>query len=173
MLEPVFYDCEASALEGVPIEIGWAWVDDAKRSLISESHLVLPPPEWSIESLWDPDAQKLHGITLSGLRAQGRPVGDIARRMNQALAGRELFSDDPHDRAWLRLVFEAAGLEPTFTIRETDARLFISRLAADRCIDADAYARARESATQREPRRHRAEADARHLATLWWIIAAA
>jgi DNA polymerase III epsilon subunit-like protein len=171
MPRPVFYDCEASALEGVPIEIGWAYVDDTTRAVVSESHLILPPPQWSIESLWDPDAQKLHGITLSQLQAQGKPVGEIAERMNQALGGRELFSDDPHDRAWLRLVFAAAGFEPAFAIRDMDARRLISRLAAESGIDADTYARARDAAAQRTPRRHRAEADARHLAMLWQIVA--
>jgi len=37
----------------------------------------------------------------------------VSRR---ALSGRELFSDDPHDDAWLHLLFEAARLEPAFTI---------------------------------------------------------
>ena len=52
--------------------------------------------------------------------------------MNTVLSGRELFSDALQDEAWLRLLFDAAGLDPTFTIRRTDARILISQVAADR-----------------------------------------
>jgi hypothetical protein len=57
---PVFYDFEASALDGCPIEIGWAWFDGT--SVRAESHLILPDPIWQIESSWDNRAQELHGI---------------------------------------------------------------------------------------------------------------
>jgi hypothetical protein len=36
---PVFYDCEASDLEGYPIEVGWAFTDLGSGALVSESHL--------------------------------------------------------------------------------------------------------------------------------------
>jgi hypothetical protein len=62
--------------------------------------------------------------------------------MNMALGGRELFSDAPQDEAWLRLLFDAAGCEPSFTIRRTDARVLISHAAADRGLDEAAYAHA-------------------------------
>ena len=49
--------------------------------------------------------------------------------MNAALDRRELFSDAPQDEAWLRLLFNAAGLDPIFTIRQTDGSYFRS------CVD--------------------------------------
>jgi hypothetical protein len=94
---PVFYDCEASCIGGLPIEIGWAFADVSTGEIQSESHLVKPPSHWDMQPVWDPDAQKLHGISLEQLLAHGRPPFEIARRMNQVLAGRELFSDGPAD----------------------------------------------------------------------------
>lgn len=168
---PVFYDCEASDVEGYPIEIGWAFLDLEAGTVVSESHLIRPPDDWPIKESWDRAAERLHGIALSQLRLDGRPVWEIARRMNGALGGRELFSDAPQDEAWLRLLFDAAGLEPTFLVRRTDARVLISRVAGDRGLDEAAYARAKAKAADLAPRRHRAEADARHLAVLWNIVA--
>ena len=39
---PVFYDCEASGVEGLQIEIGWAVVNTATGYIQSEGHLVKP-----------------------------------------------------------------------------------------------------------------------------------
>jgi F0F1-type ATP synthase epsilon subunit len=86
------------------------------------------------------------------------------------LQGRELFSDAPHDEAWLRLLFDAAGFDTTLMVRRTDARILISQAAADSELDEAAYERAKAQATELAPRRHRAEADARHLAVLWNIV---
>ena len=115
---PVFYDCEASCIGGLPIEIGWAFIDTSRGGIQSESHLVRPPLHWDMKPVWDPDAEKLHGISLEQLLAQGRPPFEVARRMNAVLAGRELFSDAPaDDERWLRIIFDEAGLDPAFTIR--------------------------------------------------------
>jgi hypothetical protein len=43
----------------------------------SESHLVKPPLHWDMQPVWDPDAEKLHGISLEKLHAQGRPPDSI------------------------------------------------------------------------------------------------
>jgi hypothetical protein len=47
---PVFYDIEASSLDGFPIEIGWARADLASGTILSEGHLIRPPPDWAV--LW-------------------------------------------------------------------------------------------------------------------------
>jgi hypothetical protein len=39
---PGSYDCEASCIGGLPIEIGWAFIDTATGEIQSESHLVKP-----------------------------------------------------------------------------------------------------------------------------------
>ena len=42
---PVFYDCEASCIGGLPIEIGWAFIDTFTGEIHSESHLVYAPEQ--------------------------------------------------------------------------------------------------------------------------------
>jgi hypothetical protein len=169
-VEPIFYDCEASAYEGFPIEVGWAFYDH-DSGIVSEGHLIRPPAEWRIEKVWDPGAEKRHGITPARLGTEGELPWDVARRMNIILAGRELYSDAaPYDQYWLRLLFDAGGVDPVFTTREMDARVLISARAAKRGMDASAFAQAKARAMKYAPRRHRAEADARFLAALWIIV---
>jgi hypothetical protein len=168
---PIFYDCEASGLEGFPIEIGWAFLDTATATVQSESHLVLPSPQWDVQSLWNADAEALHGVSLEYLKQNGQTAYSVARRMNQVLADRELFSDSPMDEGWLKQLFEAAGLEPAFTIRRTLAHVIAEQAARSRFMPSEAYQAAQERAAQISPRTHRAEADARHLATFWQLIA--
>ena len=43
---PVFYDCEASCIGGLPIEIGWAFVDMLTGEIRSKNHVVKPPSHW-------------------------------------------------------------------------------------------------------------------------------
>ena len=119
---PVDQLCGLNRTSRVPIEIGWAFIDTATGEIQSESHLVKPPLHWDMQPVWDPDAEKLHRISLEQLLAQGRPPFEVARRMNEVLAG-ELFSDAPaDDERWLRIIFDEAGLdrhsrsgEPTLT----------------------------------------------------------
>lgn len=172
-MTPVFYDCEASGLDGFLIEIGWAFVEETTNTIISEGHLVRPLPEWLADDRWDAIAEELHGIALSRLQREGRPVWEITRQMNLALAGRELVSDSAWDEGWLRQLFDGAGSEVSFTIRKIDADVLIRNLAADRGIGPDAYERVILRASQLSPPQHRAEADARHLATLWQMVSTA
>ena len=166
---PVFYDCEASCIGGLPIEIGWAFIDTSTGEIQSESHLVKPPLHWDMLSVWDPDAEKLHGISLEQLHAQGCPPFKVARRTNEVLAGRELFSDGPaDDERWLRIIFDEAGLHPAFTIRRTYADVLTSQLAATLGWDSSSYEAAKAEADHISPRTDRAEADARHWAVLWF-----
>ena len=168
---PVFYDCEASCIGGLPIEIGWAFVDMSTGEIHSESHLVKPPLYWDMEPVWDPDAEKLHEISRNQLIAHGLPPVEIARRMNEVLAGRELFSDGPaDDERWLRIIFDDAGLDPAFTIRRFHANVLTAELAAKLGWDSAAFEAAKSEAARLSPRKHRAEADARHLAMLWHIV---
>jgi hypothetical protein len=155
----------------LPIEIGWAFVEVSTGEILSQSYLVRPPSHCDMKPVWDPDAQKLHGISLEQLRDHGHPPLEIARRMNEVLAGRELLSDGPaDDERWLRIIFDEAGPDPTFTIRRLHANVLISQLEAKLGWDSAAYKAAMTEAARMSPRAHRAEADARHLAVLWQII---
>lgn len=164
---PVFYDIEASGLDGFPIEVGWAWADAASGSIISEAHLIRPPSDWDVRGSWDPAAASRHRIGTDDLFRHGRSPFEIARRMNGTVHGRELFADSPFDERWLTLLFDAAGLEPEFRVRRTDPQVLIAALAGDRTR----YAAAKREAARIAPTTHRAEADARHWAVLWAMIA--
>lgn len=168
---PVFYDCEASCLGGLPIEIGWASADPASGEIHSEAHLISPPPHWDLGPVWDPDAQKLHKIARHQLVLHGRPPIVIATRMNDVLAGRQLFSDSPpDDERWLRIIFDEAGVAPTFAISGLHADKLIEGLASELGWDSREVEAAKVEAHRLAPRRHRAEADARNLAQLWLIV---
>lgn len=168
---PVFYDCEASCIGGVPIEIGWAFVDMSTGEIQSESHLVKPPSHWDMQPVWDPDAERLHRISLEQLIAHGRPPFEIARRMSDVLAGKELFSDSPvDDERWLRMIFGEASAELTFTIGKLNASVLTAQLAAKLGWDSTRYEATKTDAARISPKTHRAEADARHWAVLWHLI---
>lgn len=166
--EPVFYDIEASGLEGVPIEIGWAFVDHS--DVVSRSFLVKPPLDWHIDGAWDDAAEALHGITRGDLIQHGLHPLKIASKMNEELAGRELFSDSAFDEPWLRQLFDAAGIETAFAIRLTGAEIYIAGEAASRGIVGTAFDALRKRAAKIAPILHRAEADARHLVVQWLLV---
>lgn len=165
---PVFYDCEASGLDGFVIEIGWAFVDPANGQIASASYLVRPLTEWRIETAWDENAEDLHGISLADLYAGGVPVCDIANAMNRALAGRELYSDSLFDAGWLAQIYDGAGIEPSFTVRQTGADYLLEKAVAERNFDVRRYREVRDEAEQN--RRHRAQADALLWAQLWRMV---
>jgi hypothetical protein len=184
-LAPAFYDCEASCVGGLPIEIGWAFAGLATGEIHSEGHLVKPPPNWDLGPVWDPDAEKLHKITREELYAHGRMPVEIADRMNRTLRGRELYSDHPlDDERWCFEIWKASGapafttgdtgdicmIEPTFKLRQVNAENLIARLAVKRGWDTAGYEAAKGDAARIAPKKHRAEADARHLAVLWLMI---
>lgn len=167
-LEPVFYDCEASGLDGRIIEVAWAYVALSDLHIVSQSFLVRPVPEWEIEANWDENAEVMHGISLADLYARGIPVDAITTSMNEALAGRELFSDSPFDEEWLTQLFEAAGSDPTFTPRRTSADRLLQQAVVEHKFESRRY---QEELRQAERnRRHRAHADALQWARLWRTV---
>jgi hypothetical protein len=165
---PVFYDCEASELdEGYIIEIGWAFSDG--ENVVSAGSLIRPLPAWNIDDAWSSEAESLHGISLARLREQGRPAEEVARMMNEALVGRELFSDDPaYDVRWLGQLFDAAGVEPGFVVSQTPAPHFLGLLARKQNFGSAQFERVWEDS--RREHRDRAEADALGNAKLWRTI---
>ncbi|WP_424363129.1 hypothetical protein [Methylocystis parvus] len=166
--EPVLYDCEASDLDGCIIEVAWAYVDPSDLHIESRSFLVRPVPEWEIEANGDESAEALHGISFFDLYAKGVSVEAIAKSMNDALAGRELFSDSPFDEAWLAQLFEAAGSDPSVTIRRTSADRLLEQAVLAHKFESHRYLHALSQAEQN--RQHRAHADALQWARLWRMV---
>jgi hypothetical protein len=165
---PVFYDFEASrALDGFPIEIGWAFVDAAKLTIVAEGHLIRPVAAWDIDERWSDDAQALHGIDRAMLRAEGIPPYQIALHLNAALSGRRLFSDSELDEKWLNDLFEAAGVSPVFDVQRTSCETLLRSFAASVGISPLGLERLMKRASIQAPQTHRAQADATYWAWIW------
>jgi hypothetical protein len=101
----VFLDFEASSLKknGFPVEVGWVFEDGT-----SEGHLIHPAPGWTD---WDGEAEAIHRLSRERLAREGRPHGEVARRMVEVLTGHDLYASAPSwDGKWLSLLLRAAGL---------------------------------------------------------------
>jgi hypothetical protein len=166
MLHPVFYDFEANGLEGFPIEVGFAFVDD-QNNIVSGSLLIKPDAEWDIANDWDADAQQIHGISPEQLISEGISALQVAQRLNQTLAGRDLYSDSSFDRKWMGQLFDAAGLVPTFELKVTLAPTIIDNLRSELGFTEDDVAVLFRRADHEAPHVDRAGPDARHLAAKW------
>jgi hypothetical protein len=148
---PCVLDIEASGFgrSSYPIEIGFVLPDGTAWCT-----LIAPEPGWTH---WDPDAERVHGISRALLVRHGRGVRDVAAELNQRLAGLTVYCDNwAHDYAWLARLFESAAVTPGFKL--SHVRELMSERTAER-FDA---ARARV-AHDLHLRRHRASSDARVL----------
>ena len=144
-------DIEASGFgrRSYPIEIGY--VRDDGQAWCS---LVRPADDWKH---WDKQAERVHGIARPSLLQHGRPVAEVARRLNDDLAGRTVYCDGwAHDYTWLGLLFEEAGLVPRFKLESVNHLLDDARLAR---LDAERQ----RAFGALGIRRHRASSDARAL----------
>ncbi len=144
-------DIEASGFgrHSYPIEIGWVLPDGSARCT-----LVRPAVPWTH---WDPEAERVHGITRSTLLAHGHDPAEVAQRLNEELAGRTVYCDGwAHDYPWLGALFEEAGRVPRFSLQPA-ARLLdderLARLPAQRT----------QALAELGVQRHRASNDARAL----------
>ncbi|MCB1874904.1 MAG: hypothetical protein KDH88_02925 [Chromatiales bacterium] len=111
MRTPVFIDIEASGFGSgsYPIEVGVVLEDG-----LSWEALIRPVEEWRH---WDPKAAALHRLDRASLRDRGLHVAQVARRLNELLAGKTVYSDAwGNDMAWIALLFEKADLYQNFRI---------------------------------------------------------
>lgn len=148
---PCVLDIEASGFGqgSYPIEIGWVLPDGRARCT-----LVLPAPHWQH---WDEQAAALHGIGRDKLLSHGRSAQQVARMLNEDLAGQTVYCDGwAHDYSWLGALFDAADLVPRFRL-ET-----VSRLLEEPQLQALGMARA-QALRELGLQRHRASNDARAL----------
>ena len=148
---PCVIDIEASGFGrgSYPIEIGY--VRDDGQSWCT---LIQPHPDWTH---WDSSAEQLHHIPRPTLLSTGREPGEVALRLNRDLGGRTVYCDGwAHDYAWLGLLFDAAGLQPSFKLDTVQRLLDEQRLA-----QLDELRRSAFSALGIA--RHRASSDARAL----------
>lgn len=106
-----FLDIEASGIhqDSYPIEIGWC---DTEGN--SDEFLISPEAQWRH---WSHDAERLHGISRAQLSNQGLDICTACLRLNDHLGCEFVYSDAGEaDGQWLNKLFEAAGVEPFFTL---------------------------------------------------------
>lgn len=133
----------------VPIEIGFVLPDGGGYCT-----LIRPPAGWTH---WDAKAERVHRIARETTVAHGRAVAEVAAQLNQRLAGSLLYceawaqADD-----WLRLLFDAAGMAPTFRVENLRALLTSREAAVWPVLQ-------RQVASEMRLRRHRASSDAKLL----------
>jgi hypothetical protein len=105
-----FIDFEASGLapDSYPIEVAVVGPN------VEYSTLIAPVRYWEH---WSFDAQDMHGLSREMLFANGAAVEDVATQLNSVFSGKILWSDSNFDVLWMEVLFEAAGFEPTFEVK--------------------------------------------------------
>ena len=104
-------DIEASGfgLSSYPIEIGLVLANGATYCA-----LVKPHASWTH---WDRGAAKVHGISLSELKENGKAIADICQDLNTLCDGQILYTDCwAHDYHWLSKLYTAAGVHCSFRL---------------------------------------------------------
>ena len=152
---PTVIDLEASGFGtgSYPIEVGFVLPDGSTQCM-----LIKPDEGWTH---WDSKAEAVHGITRATLQAYGKSPLEVASQLNRSLAGQTVYSDAwAHDYTWLSVLYEAAGLVPTFKLEHL-------LVLMDECSKTR-WNNARTSVeNELQVRRHRASNDARVLQMTW------
>lgn len=106
-------DVEASSLLrslSQPVEVAFV-AADLSAGFVA---LIAPASEWNDRS---DEAEAIHGLRVEELEAFGESVGDAAAALNEGLSGARVLTDAPDiDGRWLRALFDAAGIAPTFPV---------------------------------------------------------
>lgn len=119
----IVIDFEATALTltSYPIEVGIAKAADPTSEIEVWSSLIAPAPYWNLAQEWDPDAERVHGISRWDLRS-GSSAADVMCQLNELVGAGTVWCDGGHyDFAWLNRLADAAGIEPTFALDDIDA----------------------------------------------------
>jgi hypothetical protein len=110
---PIIIDVEASGFGrgSYPIEVGLALSDGSRHCC-----LVSPARGWRH---WDEAAERIHGISRADLLSYGRPVPDVACRLNELLRRKTVYSDAwSFDMSWLGKLFDAGNMRQAFRIAD-------------------------------------------------------
>lgn len=148
---PAVMDIEASGFgrDSYPVEIGFVLPDEQ-----TYCSLIRPAPSWVH---WDPAAEKLHRIPLATVIQHGRDVVEVAGQLNQRLQGMTVYCDGwANDYVWLNVLFEAAGLSPSFKLDNLRALLTDQEAAFWAIVK-------KQVTTEMRLQRHRASSDAKIL----------
>lgn len=125
-MEPThLIDFEASGIapDSYPIEVAVVFPGGEYQALIR------PASYWDH---WSYDAQDMHGLSREQLILEGTPPLEVAQAMNRLFDGKILCSDNPADCFWLDVLYEAAGIDPTFEVKPIEA--LVGREAASEIL---------------------------------------
>jgi len=151
LVAPAVMDIEASGFgqDSYPIEVGFV-LPDAETFC----SLIRPAPGWTH---WDDAAERLHRISQETVRVHGRDAREVAQELNERLHGLTLYCDGwAHDYVWLNVLFEAAGMSPSFKL-DNLRTLLTEREAAFWGVVK------KQVTTEMRLQRHRASSDAKVL----------
>jgi len=116
-----FLDCEASSLshKSYPIEIAWS---DQQGNI--ESHLINTNEYPENYTDWDPEAEKIHGLSQEYLYEKGKSPLHVANCLNEALKNKTVYTDaSDFDKFWCDRLFSACNLKREFNFGEMDKLL--------------------------------------------------
>ena len=166
---PVFIDFEASSIGSgsYPIEVA--------RNLPNgsiEAHLISLAgiDRWTD---WSAEAERIHGISRSELIEKGESPAWVCRRMNDQLAGRIVYSDNPdYDSAWLSELFmKSYAGDPSFSLHHVDEPLMdVLRSRIDPEEAAKTVGFAKDEARLLVHVRHRAAKDVEYLMAVYELV---
>ena len=85
-MNPIIIDVEASGFGkgSYPIEVGLALSDGSRHC-----YLIAPARNWTA---WDDEAEEVHGIRRETLTTYGRPLQDVAWRLNELLRNKTVYT---------------------------------------------------------------------------------
>jgi len=113
----ILIDFESSGLArgSFPIEVAWAGHD-----LTMNSHLIRPSDIWlDDDRLWDPAAERLHGLSIAYLKEHGDTIENVAHAVIRGLNGATVYSNNPlFDQDWLHRLLAAAGCDQIVKVLE-------------------------------------------------------
>ena len=110
-MTPTIIDIEASGFGAFsyPIEVGIATAEGQRHSL-----LINPATDWTH---WDAFAESLHGISRQTLLSYGKPVSEVAQRLNALLSHQVAYSDGwVVDKPWINRLFQEARVSMMFQL---------------------------------------------------------
>jgi DNA polymerase III alpha subunit (gram-positive type) len=157
-----FFDIESTGLHEGSYPVQFAWSGLGMQ--VSDT-LVRPAPEW-LDTPYDESAEALHGITKERAIAEGRPVDDVARMLNDAFGGGMTVSDSPRwDAYWTKRLFEATGVAQSFRVISLDEFVERTGSAFDNwCVAKYHHLLDRVNVLYRHT--HKADDDARRLTAI-------
>lgn len=154
-MTPITIDVEASGFGrgSFPVEVGLVLPDGMRHC-----YLIAPARSWTH---WDDEAEAVHGISRERLLSYGRPIPDVAWRLNALLGSKTVYSDAwSFDMSWLGKLFDAANLLQSFRIADISELMDAPQHGAWQAVKQQVIA-------ELGVKRHRASSDARILQETW------